>query len=204
MNKVELGRVIGAKAMVYIAGHYGFEYANKKEFWANLKGVKAEEIEAVYQDYQDMEAEEQEAKLEEMEAEVEATEEVTEETNEEQEVDEELPGEQEDQEQDTDGQEAEEKVDMKEAYRKNLDDLIKTEMNSDGHFIAKKDGYLVKFQISRKGIKIRCNAKMAKAIEEDYEYKVILHDNWNVKYELLCTVGEAVEVFVALTGEEEE
>lgn len=70
-----------------------------------------------------------------------------------------------------------------------------SKVNADGHIIVKNAGYLVKLQISKRGIKIRSNKKFAEASGFDHD----LHDNWNVKYEVYnCTAAEVLEKFLQL------
>lgn len=80
----------------------------------------------------------------------------------------------------------------------NITNNIDVTINADKHYIAKANKYLVKFQVSAKEVKIRCN----KAYAEATKYATELHDNWNVKYAIIgATVEQIITEFKKLTAE---
>lgn len=91
-------------------------------------------------------------------------------------------------------QTAEQKQKQIDSITNNIDVTI----NADKHYIAKANKYLVKFQVSAKEVKIRCN----KAYAEATAYTTELHDNWNVKYAITdATVEQIIAEFKKLTAE---
>ena len=96
-----------------------------------------------------------------------------------------------------------EKVDNRDAYKADIKELsgeFEITVNSEGHYIIKSEGYLIKLQVSKKGVKVRGNKKFAEASGLDNK----VHDGWNVKYEILATYQEALAKLAELIKAPEE